>query len=346
MPSICIVDGCAKQSRFGKPGSRAGTHCAKHKPHGYIDVVNKRCVSCQIKQPNFGLDRSKPPSHCKACASEDMFDVVHKRCVSCQIKHPVFGLDRSKPPSHCKACASEDMFDVVSKRCVSCQIKHPVFGLDRSKPGTHCKACASEDMFNVQYPKCASDHCDTKANPKYDGYCTHCFRHLFPNDPRARNVRSKTREIIVRDHLIEHFDDAFIHNQTLFLGCDCAHRRSVDFRVLIHNTMLAIEVDEGKHASTSYREDEVARYNDLSVAFGGKWVFIRFNPDTYVNARGTRVHGFFDSKGNRRAVEIKRRLDILNERVRAHMHRIERGENSELLEVEYLFYDGDELKSS
>ena len=270
-----------------------------------------------------------------------MFDVTNRRCVACQKKQPNFGLDRSKLATHCKACATEDMFNVRCALCVACQKKQPNFGLDRSKPATHCKACASEDMIDIYTKKCTSDHCDTRANPKYDGYCTHCFQHLFPNDPRARNMRSKSREIVVRDHLIEQFGNTFIHNQTLFLGCDCPHRRSVDFRVLMNDTMLAIEVDEMKHASKSYREDEVARYNDLSVAFGGKWVFIRFNPDAYVNARGTRVHGFFDAKGNRRAVEIERRLDMLTERIRAHMHRVERGQNKELLEIEYMFY-GDE----
>ena len=60
--------------------------------------------------------------------------------------------------------------------------------------------------------------------------------------------------------------------------------------------MLAVEVDEGQHKGKSYRDEAEARYNDLAMAFGGKWVFIRFNPDSYVDADGKRVMGFFDSR--------------------------------------------------
>jgi hypothetical protein len=50
--------------------------------------------------------------------------------------------------------------------------------------------------------------------------------------------------------------------------------------------MLAVEVDEGQHKAKSYHEDVDARYNDLAMVFGGKWVFIRFNPDSHADADG------------------------------------------------------------
>ena len=62
--------------------------------------------------------------------------------------------------------------------------------------------------------------------------------------------------------------------------CDCAIRRRIDHRKLIGNTLLAIETDENQHKSYS-KSDEEARYNDLFMAFGGKFVFIRFNGTFY-----------------------------------------------------------------
>ena len=253
------------RASYGDPKIKKVTHCAKHKPVGYVDLSNKMCAGCNKKIPKFGLDRSKPATHCRSCKSEDMVDVCHSVCVS--------------------------------------------------------------------------EHCDTRPPLEYDGYCTHCFRNLFPLDPRTQNIRAKTREIAVRDFLVERYGDAFVHNQSLFTSCECDHRRSVDFRRIVGGTMLAVEVDEGQHKGQSYRDDAEARYNDLAVAFGGKWVFIRFNPDSYIDARGRRIKGFFDAKGARRSSEIARRMQALAECIDEQIKRIERGENDELLEEIFLFYD-------
>ena len=266
-----------------------------------------------------------------------MFNVVHEMCSGCHKKHPVYGIERGKP-THCKGCKTGEMFNVVHEMCSGCHKKHPVYGIERGKP-THCKGCKTGEMFNVKDKMCISDHCETRSNPEYDGYCTHCFKNLFPLDERTQNIRAKSREIAVRDFLVTRYGDAFVHNQSLFTSCECDHRRSVDFRRIMGCTMLAIEVDENQHKGKSYRDDAEARYNDLAVAFGGKWVFIRFNPDSYVDADGKHVMGFFNSKGVKRTDEISRRLDELERYIDEQTKRIERGENADLLEEVFLFYD-------
>ena len=281
------------------------THCVKHKPEGYIDLVNKnkRCEhdGCST-QANFGDPKTKKRTHC----------AKHK---------PVGYVDLSK-----KMCAGVTKSNQISA------------STDRNA-ATHCGSCKSEDMVDVYHSVCVSEHCDTRANLEYDGYCTHCFRNLFPLDPRTQNIRAKTREIAVRDFLVERYGDAFVHNQSLFTSCECDHRRSVDFRRIVGGTMLAVEVDEGQHKGQSYRDDAEARYNDLAVAFGGKWVFIRFNPDSYIDAQGRRIKGFFDAKGARRSSEIARRMQALAECIDEQIKRIERDENDELLDEIFLFYD-------
>ena len=56
----------------------------------------------------------------------------------------------------------------------------------------------------------------------------------------------------------------------------------MDHRVLIEGTMLAIETDENKHSSYN-KQDEINRYHDLFMVHTGKWIFIRFNPNTSYN---------------------------------------------------------------
>ena len=61
---------------------------------------------------------------------------------------------------------------------------------------------------------------------------------------------------------------------------------------------------------------------------GGKFIFIRFNPDTYI-----------DSIGKRKNPELYSRLETLKDEIEKHIDRIEREENTELVEIHYLYYD-------
>ena len=50
------------------------------------------------------------------------------------------------------------------------------------------------------------------------------------------------------------------------------------YRREVGNTLLCVETDEMHHRSYD-KADEQARYHDLMMGWGGKLVFIRFNPD-------------------------------------------------------------------
>jgi hypothetical protein len=163
------------------------------------------------------------------------------------------------------------------------------------------------------------DHIDSRVgNKKYDGYCATCFKRSFPNDERSKIIHSHTKEIRVRNFINEHFE-GFIHDKPLYThNCDCTHRRRIDHRKLIGNTILAIETDE--HAHNTYDEyDEEIRYDDVYMIHSGKWIFIRFNPD---------------GKG----VDMEDKLDKLLEVIEDQIERIEREENTDLVEIIKLFY--------
>ena len=100
---------------------------------------------------------------------------------------------------------------------------------------------------------------------------------------------------------------------------DCTHRRRIDHRKLIDNTILAIEIDEFGHRSYDKRDEEI-RYDDVYMIHSGKWIFIRFNPDSNVSK-----------------VDIEDKLDTLIETMKECIERIENEENKELVEIIKLY---------
>jgi hypothetical protein len=99
--------------------------------------------------------------------------------------------------------------------------------------------------------------------------------------------------------------------------------------MLIGNTLLCVETDEFQHRRHNNTNYEEVRYEDLYMIHGGKFIFIRFNPDKYI-----------DKKGKTIETTVKKRLERLKEEVDKQIIRINNEENNELLEIVYLFYDG------
>jgi hypothetical protein len=177
-------------------------------------------------------------------------------------------------------------------------------------------------------PNCI-DWIDSRGgNKKYDGYCATCFQQLFPTDKRSIKIRQKGSEVAVQNFLNTCSNLNFIHDLPIFTAhCDCTHRRRIDFRQIIDGTMLCIEVDERQHKNYKF-PDEEDRYDDLYMVYSGKWIFIRFNPDSFV-----------DHSGKRKNPEIKKRFPALLDEIEKQRIRIRQGDNTELIEVTKLFFD-------
>jgi hypothetical protein len=178
---------------------------------------------------------------------------------------------------------------------------------------------------------CSQDiHLAKQGMKKYRNHCAACFVHDFPNDPLTLEARKPTYELKVRDYLTKEIPTySFIHNKPIWTNnCDCTHRRRIDLRTLINNTLLCIEVDENQHKSSEYNNDEI-RYDDLMMIHGGKFIFIRFNPNSYINKNNVR-----------RNPPLNKRLEILKTEINTHIERIHNDQNNELLEIHKLYYDG------
>ena len=90
--------------------------------------------------------------------------------------------------------------------------------------------------------------------------------------------------------------------------------------------MLCIEIDEGQHKRYD-SHDEEERYDNLFMDFSGKYIFLRFNPDSYKVGRV------------KRNPKLKERLFTLKYWVKLMIRRIQDEKNLELVEIYHLYYD-------
>jgi hypothetical protein len=87
---------------------------------------------------------------------------------------------------------------------------------------------------------------------------------------------------------------------------------------MIENTLLCIETDEFAHAGYDPKDEEI-RYDDIYMVHGGKMIFIRFNPDG-------------------EGIDMEDKLDALIEEITKQIERIEKDENTGLVEIIKMFY--------
>jgi Holliday junction resolvase len=162
--------------------------------------------------------------------------------------------------------------------------------------------------------------------------------HLFPNEPNAK--RLKTKETTVVQHLQQTFlEFTWVADRRVFDGCS---RRRPDLLVDLGNQVLVVEVDENQH--TEYDcSCENKRLIELSRDVGHRpLVFVRFNPDEWVAADGTKHPSCF-SRGNDGFVRVAprqvrtwdARLNALTDQVRYWTEH----QTNKLVEVVSLFFD-------
>jgi hypothetical protein len=332
MSKRCEHPGCQTRPNYNYPGETTALFCSSHKLENMVDIKHKRCNhdGCQTR-PTYNYPGETTALFCSSHKLENMVDIKSKRCQhsGCQ-KQPNYNYANETTALFCSSHKLENMINIISKRCNhdGCK-KHPVYNYEGESNARFCNSHKEFGMIDIKNQTCkSSDIClGTRANVKYKGYCTSCYQRLFPNDPLTYQIRSKTKEIAVRDYINSNFD-GFHHDRPLWTGnCDCTHRRRIDHRKLIGNTLLCIETDENQHGSYDKTDEEI-RYDDLMMLHGGKFVYIRFNPDKYKDKNGKSINPM-----------LYTRLPVLHKEIEKQINRIENEENTELLEIIKLYYN-------
>ena len=193
-----------------------------------------------------------------------------------------------------------------------------------NEPGCQVSAIGKTDRCiahggGKRCPNCITWPDSRSGSSVYDGYCATCFKQVFPNDERSKVIYTHTKEIRVRNAINANFE-GFVHDIPLYTGgCDCTHRRRIDHRKLIGNTILAIETDEFGHRGYDKKDEEI-RYDDVYMIHSGKWIFIRFNPDNNISK-----------------VDIDDKIDKLIETIKECINQIKHDENTELVKIIKLY---------
>jgi hypothetical protein len=327
----CIV--CKTiRANFNYTNEKKALYCESCSLDNMVNIKASKCIKCKNNQPSFNYPNKKKYLYCSNCALDDMINIRTPKCILCNDITPVFNYPNETIPLYCYICSKtfkDPMVNVISPKCILCNLIRPSYNVSNQKTPLYCYKCSKtfKHMVDVISPRCKNEFCDTLVKKKYKGYCTHCFSNLFPNDPLTFQIHSKSKEIIIRDFINANFTD-FIHDKSIFTNhCNCTIRRRIDHRKLINNTLLVIETDENQHKSYNQMDEEI-RYDDLYMGFSGKWIYIRFNPDSYKSLNGKTTNP-----------QLATRLSELKNEIKYQIERIKNEENDDLLEIKYMYYD-------
>lgn len=292
-----------------------------HKLENTIDIAHTKCIVCKIKRPNFGFTHKKP-THCKDCKLPGMTDVNNKKCEVCKKIQPIYNFPGSKNATHCNNCKLEGMVDVLNSLCPKCKTKQKRYSYPEDEKPALCAACREPGMIdryaplckrcNVQakynYPdeklgayclnhklrgmvdvmnrRCKSEGCLTRPNPNsdYEGHCVRCFIHTYPEKKISRMYKIKEQHVV--DFVSTHFADYHPIYDKQTGGCS---KRRPDIVIELLGYIIIIEIDENQHRYYDTTCEEV-RMNELFTDFGDRpIIFIRFNPDEYLDESGKKI---------------------------------------------------------
>lgn len=301
--------------------------------HGKIKIACVECDGsqiCQHKKQRYMCKDCGGAAYCEHgikksicidCNGSQLCEhKKHKRyCLKCE--GTAFCIHKIRK-IYCRECGGTSIcqHDINRSCCIQCMGSQIcIHKIKKSR----CRECDGKDLCKGQ-----ENTCTQLGNKNYNGYCTFCFSNLFPDDPLTLNIRKKSKELKIRDFINENYAD-FIHDKPIIINnsCDCTNRRRIDFRKIIGNTMLAIEVDEFQHKRYDPKDEE-ARYNDMMMVFSGKWHYIRYNPDTYR-----------DGNNNIQNPDVYTRLAHLKKTIDKAINTIINEKNKELITIEYIYYD-------
>jgi hypothetical protein len=311
----CVV--CKKtRASYGYVGQKQ-THCAKCALENMQEIRSKKCAVCKKSRVSYGYI-GKKPTHCAKCALPNMEDIKHHRCIICNKTRATYAY-AGKKPDYCVKCALPKMVDVVSTKCKKCGLKRANYGYLGGKV-QFCAKCALPGMKYLKAKICKSEWCDTtvqNTSKKYEGYCTFCFRNLFPDRPVTKNFRTKERDVV--EYIKSNFTNIDIICDKI-IQCGCSRRRS-DIYIDLGYQVIIVEIDENQHIDYDC-SCENKRIMELSQDVNHRpIIFIRFNPDDYKTNSGNVTSCWALSKAGKCSVkkckkkEWAQRLQTLKENV-------------------------------
>ena len=256
-------------------------------------------------------------------------------------KFPLYNIKGVTKPMYCIYHKLPEMVNVVSKTCIypGCTVQ-PSYNIDGVNKPLYCMKHKLNNMINVKDKLCLTPNCDVQVSNKYKGYCFNCYRYLFPNEPIIKNYKTKESSVI-----------SFINESfpSIDITCDkiiqdgCSKRRP-DILIDLGYQILIVEVDENQHNSydcicDNKRLMEISKDLDYRPI-----VFIRFNPDEYLDSDNYKVTSCWGL--NQRGLCVVKKINEWNNRLNVLKNEIEYwldpiNVTDKTIEIIQLFYDLD-----
>uniref|UniRef100_A0A6C0ISS4 Uncharacterized protein n=1 Tax=viral metagenome TaxID=1070528 RepID=A0A6C0ISS4_9ZZZZ len=241
--------------------------CKECNPKGFCKhgKQKQQCRDCGGSQI---CEHGKQKFNCRECGNglckHNKNKYSCRECGTSLCKH-------NKNKYSCRECGGSAFCEhgIRKARCRDCG------GSDiceHGKQKARCRDCGGSSL-------CKNDWCTTYANKKYDNYCLYCYMHMFPDKPVAQNY--KTKEAAVAEYIKSKYSQfEWRTDRRIQDGCS---RRRPDLLLDLGYQVIIIEIDENQH--TDYDcSCENKRTMELSQDVGHRpIVFIRFNPDDYVD---------------------------------------------------------------
>ena len=290
--------------------------------HNSIKSTCKKCNGASI------CEHKSRKSYCKECRGSQICE-HNRQKAQCKDCCGISICEHGRIKSRCKDCCGISICEHnrIKSSCKDCR---GASICEHGKHKSYCKYCGGSQL-------CKTPLCETYKNRKYEGYCLNCFIHIFPDKPNVRNYKTKEKDVV--DRITNSFHNfTWVADKTVQDGCS---RRRPDLLLDVGSHIIIVEVDENKH--TDYDcSCEHKRLMELSQDLQHRpIVFIRFNPDEYVNQEGVMLRSCW--KLNKLGViqvaktkqkEWEERIEILKQQIQYWMD----NPTEKTIEIIELFY--------
>ena len=293
-------------------------------------VHEKRKDRCEKCEESALCEHKRMKAQCKICKGSAMCE-HEKRKATCKECKGSSICKHNKNKAACRECEGSSFCEHKRQKIYCKECNGSAFCV-HAKYKIRCRECDGSSLC-----KNCKDVC---GNSKYDGHCLRCFIYLFPDTPVCRNY--KTKEIAVRNFILEIFSNAtWTTDKKVIDGCS---RRRPDLLLDLGYQVVIIEVDEYKHNAYDC-SCENKRIMEISQDLDHRpIVFIRFNPDSYVNIDGEKIGSCWgtlktgiDTVTKEKKDEWESRLKCLKNQVKYWIN--PKNKTDKMIETIQLYYD-------
>jgi hypothetical protein len=262
-----------------------------------------------------------------------------KLCANdCCKKFPCFNYE-GELGLYCLEHKKENMVNVKNKLCIHQDCKRQrKYNYVNEKNPLYCGEHKKDGMIDIMSKRCKTLMCDLFVkNNKYEGYCLRCYIHTHPDKPIAKNYKTKERSVV--EFVQTNFPDYdWTADKIVKDGCS---KRRPDLLLDMGEQVIIVEIDENQHIDYDC-SCENKRTMEISKDINHRpLVFIRFNPDDYVN-NDTNITSCWGTNKSGISIVQKSKTREWNERLSALKNQIEywtKNKTDKTVEIIQLFYD-------